>query len=172
MKISKRNKILAVVGLTITLFIGYRMLSRPKLQYFTPSEFGLWWPMIAADLLIALDAFREAWGRPVHVSPVDGAIGRNGGEGDSSQHNFDRWGEVRAIDFFPEGIDEPGGRERAYQIAVAVGFTGIGLYRDTQFKGTPWTMMHGDVRVDEVPGDPAKWSRIDGEYLGINEAIA
>jgi len=171
-KVSKRTKILAVVGLTITLFIGYRMLSKPKLEYFTASEFRLWWPLMSNDLLLKLDLFRAAWGRPVHVSPVIGAIGRNDGDGDTGQHNFDMWQEVRAIDVFPEGIDEFGGRERAYQIAKEIGFTGIGLYRDTHFKGILWTMLHVDVRVDEVAGDPAKWSRIDGAYLGLNEAIA
>ncbi len=144
------------------------------LKHFSPDEFGQWWPLMNQQLLQKLDAFRERWGAPVVVSPAEGGIGRHLGEFGTSQHNVDAWGEVRAVDVFPM-IPLPGGghrymtsaeeRQRAFEVARAVGFTGIGLYTDTQ----PGDMLHVDVRPT---GDLATWSRINGDYLGIGRVLA
>ena len=110
-------------------------------------------------LLYKLDAFREALGEgyTVSISPVKGAIGRHAGVS-TSMHNFDLTGSVRAIDVFPAyqntGLTKAQ-LKRAYKIAVQVGFTGIGVYPDTQ----PRPMMHLDVRPNRVKGSPSKWSR-------------
>ena len=137
---------------------------KPKLRYFTPAEFGVAYPLINSDLLVKLDEFRHRWGRPVRVSPVAGAIVRHAGDS-SSQHNVDRWGETRAIDVFPAGMDSLDERQRAYQIAREVGFTGIGIYTDTK----PSNLLHVDVR----PGDRvATWGRVDFKYVGISEVVA
>ena len=152
-----------------------KTMSKPKLKYFSPMEFGIWYPLMSVDLLLKLDEFREQWGAPVMVSPVAGGIGREGA-GDTSQHNVTAWGEVRAIDVFPKVIGENGEtrfieteaeRNRAYEVAQAVGFTGIGLYTDTQ----PGDMLHIDVRPDRQAGRPATWARVDGEYLGIDTVL-
>ncbi|WP_341937205.1 hypothetical protein [Marinimicrobium sp. C2-29] len=149
---------------------------RRTLTYFTPEEFGDWYDQLNPELLQKLDAFRAAWGAPVVVSDANGAIGRTG-QGDHSQHNVEVWGEVRAIDVFPKVEIEPGvygwmqtgeERARAYRLAKEIGFTGIGLYTDT----APGNMLHLDVRRDRLSGNPAKWSRISGEYMGINEVLA
>ena len=147
----------------------------PKLKHFSPSEFGIWWPLMNEDLLLKLDQFREEWGAPVVISPAPGGIGRTGGAGDSSQHNIDVWIRVRAIDVFPQVISPEGRRgivtgaerQRAYEVAKKVGFTGIGLYTDTR----PSNMVHLDVREDRRPGDPAKWSRVAGDYRAITEVL-
>jgi len=134
------------------------------LIWFEPDEFGDWWPMMSPDLLRKLDEFRERLGVPVMISPAAGSLGRNLGMFDLSQHNVDLWGEVRAVDIMPVGVD----LETAYDAARAVGFTGVGLYPDW----SPYPGLHLDVR----PGPVALWSgwRVNGEqqYRGIGEALA
>ncbi|MGB0664393.1 MAG: hypothetical protein ACPGMR_11470 [Pontibacterium sp.] len=139
------------------------MFSKHNLKYFSAAEFGEYADQLAPSLLTSLDKFRELWGAPVLISPVDGAIGRHLGHDNLSQHNIDRWGEVRAVDVFPEGLNSLTAK-RAYECAKKAGFTGIGLYSDTR----PSWMMHLDVR----DGKLATWSRVAGNYLGINELIA
>ncbi|WP_162558537.1 hypothetical protein [Saliniradius amylolyticus] len=149
-----------------------KILSKPKLKHFAPSEFGAWYPLMNSELLQKLDALREELGSPIHVSPVNGALGRHGGSGDHSQHNVDMWGEVRAIDVFPtlngEYITTAQQRQTVYDAARKVGFTGIGLYTDTQ----PGNMLHVDVRTDKTESQPALWSRVGGDYMGIGEVLA
>lgn len=144
------------------------------MQYFEPSEFGPWWPHMSPELLKKLDKFRGLWGAPVEVSPAEGGIGRHLGPADTSQHNIDKWGKVFAVDLFPKVAAGRSGyrymstradRARALKCAKQAGFTGIGLYTDTR----PGDMLHVDVRPTEAV---ALWSRINGNYLGINEAIA
>lgn len=127
-----------------------------------------------ADLLTKLDAFRDQWGAPVQISPAAGGIGRHNGGDDHSQHNIDRWGEVRAVDVFPMVEIRPGqyrymstreDRQRAHDTARAVGFTGIGLYTDTK----PGNMLHVDTREGSRV---ATWSRVAGDYRGIQEVLA
>lgn len=141
------------------------IMSKPLLKYFSPDEFGPWYPQVSAALLQKIDAFRERWGAPVRISPAEGAIGRHGGESSKSQHNVDYWGEVRALDVFPMVPNGLGGyrymktleeRQRAVELARAVGFVGIGVYVDT----VPGNMLHVDVRESV----PLHWTRIDGKY--------
>lgn len=166
------KKILLFSVIAIAIYLSVKTVNKPALKYFKPTEFGLWYPLMSNELLQKLDAFRAAWGYPVVVSSAHGAIGREG-DGDSSQHNVTRWGEVRAIDVFPKTasggyITGPADRARAYEIAKQVGFTGIGLYTDT----SPGNMLHVDVRKDKSPGAPATWSRVGGEYRSIGEVVA
>ncbi len=161
-------------------FFAYWVLKtmrQPRLKYFKPSEFGIWYPMMSAELLLRLDEFREQWGAPVVISSAAGGIGRHGGDENHSQHNVDKWNEVRAVDVFPKVPDGLGGyryintpeeRERAYQVAKQVGFTGIGLYTDTKLGN----LLHVDVRQGYVAGMPATWSRVDGVYKGLSEVFA
>lgn len=140
----------------------------PTLRYFSPEEFGPWWPQMSRDLLFKLDEFRHRWGAPVIISPAEGSLGRHQGHVGESQHNVDAWGEVRAVDVFPKVngryMTRAADRRRAYEIAQEVGFTGIGLYTDT----TPGNMLHVDVR----PGNRvAKWSRVGGDYLDIGQVV-
>ena len=136
------------------------------LQHFTPQEFGDWWPLMSVDLLQKLDLFRAILGEPVDISPVDGALGRHGGQSDTSQHNVDRWGEVRAADVMPRNVD----LGTAYQAALEAGFTGIGLYPEAN----PRPMLHLDVREADTV---AQWSGFRAgsggwDYRGVGEALA
>jgi|GEM_PF-3253353 len=142
-----------------------------ELEYFGPDEFQGWYDKMSPELLLKLDEFRRQWGYPVHVSPHPDAVGREyyaGHDRFDSQHNYIKWGEVRAIDVFPknsagEYITSVGDRKRAYEIAVQVGFTGVGIYTDT----VPGNMMHLDVRQAAL----AKWSRVSGEFLSVFEVL-
>lgn len=164
---------LTVIGIGVLIIMATKTATRPSLTHFSPSEFGLWWPLMNADLLTKLDAFREAWGAPVQISPADGGLGRHLGSEGGSQHNVDKWGEVRAVDVFPMIQVRPGeyrymnsqaDRQRAFDTAKQVGFTGIGLYTDTQ----PGDMLHVDTREGNRV---ATWSRVAGNYKGINEVL-
>jgi hypothetical protein len=164
----KLNAALSIIAIIISIGI-YKTMKKPKLKYFKAPEFRAWWPLMNNDLLLKLDAFREAWAAPVEISKASGSLGRHGGNGDGSQHNIDLLIEVGAVDVFPKRpdgsyistIEE---RQRAYEVAISVGFTGIGIYTDT----SPGNLLHLDNRDSERV---ALWSRIDGEYLGINEVL-
>lgn len=137
------------------------------LVYFRPSEFGAWFDYMSPSTLAALDEFRRLWGAPVTVSPAAGGLGRRLGYDDLSQHNVDRWGECRAVDFFPSGLNSLNAN-RAYECAKRAGFTGIGIYTDT----SPGWMMHGDTRTDRTTMNPATWARVGRNYTGINEVVS
>lgn len=133
----------------------------PALQYFGASEFREWWLYMDIDLLQKLDAFRREWGRPITISTHPDALGRHLGDA-RSYHNVDRYGAVRAVDLFPQGLT-PENAAYAVQLAERVGLGGIGLYTDTR----PSMMMHVDNR-----SDPGRWARVAGDYLGIDQAYA
>ncbi|MEG9862966.1 MAG: hypothetical protein V6Z82_07025 [Flavobacteriales bacterium] len=165
-----------VVGLGILLIVltygyktGERVMTRKELNHFTPSEFGVWWPFMSNDLLEKLDELRERWGKVINVSPAAGGIGRHGGDA-TTQHNVDLYGEVRAVDIFPSGLNG-NNVDQFYQLAKDVGFTGIGVYADTQYAGKPHVMFHVDVRKDRQPGSPAKWGRIAGNYVSLEKVL-
>lgn len=152
------------------------MLRGSTVTFFEPSEFQGWWDQLNPELLDKLNRFRELWGMPVVVSSDPHAVGRHNGRGDVSQHNVDQWGEVRAVDVFPT-VETRNGRawvktiaqrERAFRLATEAGFTGIGIYTDT----APGNMLHLDVRQDRAEGDPATWSRIAGNFWGIDQVLA
>ncbi len=148
--------------LILIVGVGAKRMTKPTLKYFKPDEFGIFYTFINNTTLLKLDAFREAWGKPVIVSSAKGSIGRHGGDS-NSQHNIDKFGETRAIDVFPSGMDNVFERRRALEIAKRVGFTGIGIYTDT----SPSNLLHVDTRPSERV---ALWSRVDGEY-GLIEAV-
>jgi hypothetical protein len=145
------------------------------LDYFKPDEFldidhngnvvYDWLPHMSVKLLVMLDVTRHMYNRRIEISPAIGAMGRRLGQS-ASQHNVDRWGEVRAVDIMPDGIIT---REDAYsffQLAVSVGFKGIGFYPHW----SPSPGFHLDVRESNRPGKPALWGRIkkDGETLNVS----
>lgn len=139
------------------------------MRHFSQFEFGIWYEAMSPRLLELLDAFREAWGRPVRISPDGGALGRHLGPDATSQHNWDRWGEVRAADVIPAAMISRPLAESAIVLAKSVGFTGIGLY--TFWASGPG--LHLDVRADRLAGDPALWGQIayKGPYIAIEAAL-
>lgn len=123
-----------------------------------------WFPLTSKELIIKLDLLRYRWECPIHISLNEDAIGRELGTSDNSKHNFDKWGEVLAIDVFPEKIgtaNQDALNAYFFQLAKECGFRGIGYYPDWEmqkgeelFKGG----FHLDVRRDRKVGDPASWA--------------
>ncbi|MCP5136049.1 MAG: hypothetical protein H6981_04540 [Gammaproteobacteria bacterium] len=142
------------------------------LRHFSPAEFGEDWPRMSVALLARLDLFRERLGSPVIISPAPGALGRQLGASDTSQHNIDRWGEVRAADVMLPRTDlrDRATGEAVVQIARGL-FGGVGLYLDWQ----PHNGLHLDVRGYRRSGLPyptevATWSRVAGQYVALDRA--
>lgn len=147
------------------------------LRYFTSGEFGTWWPDMSVRLLVLLDVFRHEWGDEVMVSPHSRALGRRNGEDDTSQHNVDRWGEVRAGDVFAIGMIRHRHAERAVRIARSIGITGIGVYPDWTLGGKRCAGLHFDARREADPGNPATWGGVDNGsgkqvYVSLEDALA
>jgi len=141
------------------------------LRYFSKGEFRDWFDDMSLRLLFLLDSLRHQWGSSITISPVRGALGRHNGETDTSQHNFDKWGEVRAADVFLEGMNCKPTTNKALGLAMRTGFTGIGVYPDWQ----PQPGLHLDVRQSERPGEPALWGMLDdgdGQYqVSLEKAL-
>lgn len=133
------------------------------LRYFSPDEFRDWFTSMSPRLLFLQDSLRHQLGAAITVSPHPRALGRENGPDDTSQHNIDRWGEVRANDVFVDGVTCRNTANRVIGVAMRTGFTGIGFYPDWD----PSPGFHFDVRVSERPGEPALWGMVDdgeGQY--------
>lgn len=138
------------------------MIEWADVKHFTPKEFpaGVIEKMEPA-FLYRLDLFRAKLGRRVFPSPlVAGWIRTDGSE--TSRHFIGADGDKRlsdAGDVFPEC-------DLFYAMCVAIqcGFTGIGLYFDTQRNGKPWPILHLDTR----PGPLTIWRRDAGQYTTIH----
>ncbi len=159
------------VVISLALALMYFINSGKKLSHFSSNEFQGYYDQVSPKLLIMIDTFRDRWGHPVYISPASGAVGRHNGDSDTSQHNLDKWGEVRALDLMPT-VDgrsmTAADAERAVSLAKEIGFTGIGVYSDT----SPYWLLHVDVREDRLSGSPATWGRIAGIYTGLAEVLA
>lgn len=144
-------------------------MNQPHLYYFQPEEFREWYEKMDHRLMVLLDVFRHQWKDPVIISSAPGALGRTMGAGSHSQHNVDKWGEVRAVDIFPRGLATKYDAERAFNIARNIGVTGIGIYPDWQ----PSVGMHLDVRRDKRPGNPATWGAVGHpqKYVSWAQAV-
>lgn len=140
-----------------------------KDKYFKPEEFRGWYDKMNKELILKLNYLRHLWGKPIVISPVNGAIGRHAGNS-RSRHNIDYYGEVKAIDIFPQGIEYD--KKKAldfYLLAKKVGFGGIGVYPHWK----PSIGFHLDIRdnfVDwvDVATYPKKHKYVDNyvmEYL-------
>jgi len=152
-----------------------------RLQYFNQDEFITprgddphysWWPKMSPELLVKLDILRHQWGAPIRLSRVDGGIGREGQSAGTSQHSVTRWGEVRAVDCFPERVVDAYDARVFIDLATMCGFTGIGVY--PHWNGG--LGFHLDVRADRDVGDPALWgavsSPVGGQaYVPLSDAL-
>lgn len=131
---------------------------RPEitLYHFSTSEFRDWWPLMDLRLLILLDALRNLHGRPIVISPADGAIGRRLGRSSDSDHNVDMHGRVLGVDTMPADIDRLEDIEEFIQKAKNVGFTAIGIYPHWN----PSKGVHLGTRPDRHPTAPALWGAL------------
>lgn len=146
-------------------------------RYFSPHEFERggrnWWPAMSIRWLMLMDSIRATTGAPHFITNSAGALGREQGDR-LSQHNAQKWGEVRAGDFTVQGVRD--GKDAAEYVSIArlAGITGIGVYAGV------WNVpvgFHCDVRMDRNPGDPATWGRVLNELgqierVSIEEALA
>ena len=141
-------------------------------QHFTQEEFREWSDDMSASLVTMLDVLRFRFGRPIAISASDYALGRNLGVGKMSEHNVDEWGEVLAVDCFISGVYSRQQAEGVVHEAIAIGFTGIGVYSDTRNnQGQEQVMFHLGVRPNELMGSPATWGRISGKYTSLIAAV-
>lgn len=139
---------------------------RPPKENTPPIE---WFAFINLDLLQMIDDFRDCWGKPVYISQSPGAVGRKEGLSVHSLHNFDRWGEVKALDVMPEGMDDAVSAIEADRIARHIcGFGGVGLYPHW----LPRPGLHLDIRPIS---NGARWGAIkeDGKqiYVTFEQAL-
>lgn len=108
------------------------------MNHFDKQEFRGWFDLMHPELLEKLDELRERLGRPISISPAEGAIGRHLGSGSKSYHNVDFHKGVMAVDVMPATNDV----RKCFRLAKAIGFGGIGIYPGWK----PRWGMHLDVR--------------------------
>ena len=141
-------------------------------QYFTQEEFRDWAEDMSARLVTMLDVLRFRLGSAIEISASEYALGRNLGVGKMSEHNVDEWGEVLAVDCFISGVYSRQQAEGVVHEAIAIGFTGIGVYSDTRNnQGQEQVMFHLGVRPNELMGSPATWGRVNHDYTTLMAAI-
>jgi len=135
------------------------MINAKELEFFKEREFRGYYHDCNPRLLISLDLFRFHWGDVVDVSEEEGAIARF--DESESQHNVNKWGEVRAIDVKPRNLITKDDLQHAFSIAKKVGFTGIGLYPEWSDPG-----LHLDIRMGRQMGSPLYWGAYyDDEWV-------
>ena len=153
------------------------MMKQPHLDFFSPPEFinahGDWWPLMSARLLVLLDVLRFQHGLPIEISANEFALGRRLDSRRRSEHNVNFWGEVCAADVFASEVRTRSEARAFVDLAISIGFTGIGVYSDTRNnKGEPQVMFHLGVRSNEKMGNPATWGRVNGSYdFTLEQAI-
>jgi hypothetical protein len=141
-------------------------------QNFSAEEFREWSDDMSARLVTMLDVLRFKLGSPIAVSASEYALGRELGRNDLSEHNVDHWGEVLAVDCFISGVYNRAQVEAVVYEATGIGFTGIGVYSDTDNnQGEEQVMFHLGVRPTEMMGSPATWGRVDHDYTSLIAAI-
>ena len=141
-------------------------------QHFDAEEFREWSDDMSARLITMLDVLRFRLGSPIEISLSEYALGRNLGRNELSEHNVDEWGEVLAVDCFIGGVYNRAQAEAVVYEAEGIGFTGIGVYSDTDNnQGDDQVMFHLGVRPNELMGSPATWGRISGKYTSLMAAV-
>ena len=137
------------------------------MKWFAPHEFDRtevggehWFFKMSPEVLNFLDELRGRLGAPIHLSPVRGSLGRYMGAS-FSDHNFEKWGEVRAADIFPTIDQTPAAAERFLELCKSVGVTAIGCYPHWRNRnGVQQVGFHIGWRPDRVGGPPALWGMI------------
>lgn len=143
-----------------------------ELENFNPGEFRYWWARMSPHLTIRLDILRYRLGRPIHISANPMAIGRNNGPIGMSDHNVDKWGEVRGVDVFVEGVTTKDQAMRVVRVANELGFTAIGVYPEWRNNiGENQVGFHFGYRPRCKMGDPDTWGQVGGDYVGVDLAL-
>lgn len=142
------------------------------LEHFEDGEFQGWEDRLCPRLAVRLDILRHRLGRPINISPADGAVGRELGEASESEHNVDFWGEVLAVDCFIGGVYTRAGALDVVTEARALGFTGIGVYPEWKNgQGAVQVGFHFGVRPTRKMADPATWGYVNGQFVALERAL-
>jgi hypothetical protein len=147
-----KKEIIKAVAMGATGFVGYKMIVVVGLKHFKMSEFRGEWVFLASGLLVKLDAFADALGKPVMVSPAKGSMIRWFGQAEAGVKYDQHWFGTAIDVMLPDGPD----LQTAFGVAERIGFTGIGVYPDWH----PYPGMHLDIRHDREPLNPATWAGI------------
>lgn len=124
-----------------------------------------WYELIAIEVLTNLQILRDYWGQPIYISKAPGAVGRQ--DNTKSYHNFDKWGEVRALDVQVDLWNAVAALEFR-RLALQAGFTGVGFY-------PMWEPRPG-FHLDNRPRKKARdWGALkkNGKqvYVEFNDAV-
>lgn len=131
------------------------------MKHYKQHEFQGWYDKLNPVLKIKLDLIRQEWGTKIYISGAPGAVGRHLGPNNLSQHNFDKWSMINAVDVLPNGLENVCDAYKFYKLAEKVGFTGIGFYPFWR----PYPGFHLDVRVSD---HVATWGSLKvGVYVGL-----
>jgi hypothetical protein len=122
-----------------------------RIKWFTPAEFGRDYNKVEFDLVVMLDRLRTLIGAPITIKGAFATTGHS----KKSQHYLGR-----AADINIKGVS----LLDAFNAAVKIGFTGIGVY---PFWRTPG--LHVDIRDSK---QPVYWIRDAAEkyhYKSVRE---
>ncbi|MDP2505397.1 hypothetical protein [Oceanobacter sp. 3_MG-2023] len=139
------------------------MIDFGSLNYFDTHEFPAGVSEFCDPYFFAqLDEFRSALGVPVTPSPLAGGWWRHDGSETSRHFVGPADDPIRLSDAGDVVVDcSP---MYAMTTAIQCGFTGIGIYYDTQMGGKTRLMLHLDCR----PGDLVIWERRGGVYTTLH----
>jgi hypothetical protein len=148
-----------------------------NLRHFKPYEFDLrphggedWWSRMSSEILLLVDEVREQHGAIIEVSPHVSALGRYLGLS-FSDHNFDRWKEVRAIDVFPAMDQTSAAALKFLGVCKKVGVGAIGCYPHwTNKNGLQQIGFHLGYRPERTD-NPALWGMIRYKKRGTQHMV-
>ena len=148
-----------------------------KLDYFAPSEFNLrpyggddWWHMMSQETLLLLDRVRALHGARIDISPHKGALGRHLGAS-FSDHNVDRWREVRVADVFPHMDQTPEAAQKFVDVCFEAGVTALGVYPHwINKRGNQQVGFHIGYRPERTD-NPATWGMIRYKRRGTQHMV-
>jgi hypothetical protein len=153
-------------------------------SYFAPWEFDLtgaggedWYSRMSPMVLDLLEQLRERHGAKIEISPHPRALGRYLGESSQSDHNVDRWKEVRAADVFPDMPQTPKATREFLELCREAGVSAVGVYPHWRNRlGEYQIGFHIGYRPDRY-GNPGLWGLIrtangTTKTVSIHDAIA
>lgn len=149
------------------------------MEWFKPYEFDRtslgepdWLPLMSQEVLTRLDSLRSLLNAPIMISPVRGALGRYLGAS-FSDHNVEKWGEVRAADIFPT-IDQTSDSAKQFlELCKEAGFSAIGCYPHWRNgHGNQQVGFHVGWRPERTPQDPALWGMVKPTHRSSQQMVS
>jgi hypothetical protein len=149
------------------------------MKWFKPHEFDRtsvggqdWWPHMNPILLERLDNLRTELGSPIAISPHREALGRRMGAS-FSDHNFERWGDVRAADIFPTIEQTSAAAQEFVELIRRCKFSAIGCYPHWKNRqGIQQVGFHVGYRPSREDSVPALWGMIKPTQRSSQHMVA